>query len=79
MNNNQTTKIIKRVLSEITGAEEEDIRLSDSFREDYHMSSVDIADFIEKLQSSGIDTSKIEISEMQTLEDLVEFVGEEDF
>ena len=63
---------IKNVLAETIGVESEDINDTDDFLDDLHMSPSHLSDFIEKLSSMGIDTSKIELAELKTVDSLIE-------
>ncbi len=63
---------VKKLLAEQIGVEPEDIKTEDFFFEDLHMSPADLLDFIETLGNAGIDVAKIDLSTIETVEDLLE-------
>ena len=69
---------IKKLLSEHLGVEEDDIHLDDSFSEDLHMSSSDLTDFINTLNEKGIEIDLSELSSIDTLEELLDKITQED-
>ncbi len=66
-----TQKIIA-LLAEHTGADEEELSSDDTFQNDIHMSATDLADFVEKLNMAGFDTSKLDLMEAESVGDLIE-------
>ena len=62
---------VKESLAELLGIESEDIAYDDSLIDDFHMRATDITDFLEVLNSKGIDTTKLELGDIHTFEDLV--------
>lgn len=77
----QKTKVddkIVALLADQLGLETDDISKSDSFSHDLHMSSVDLADFAHTLEQSGYSITPDEISKFETVEELVEFLFQED-
>ena len=70
--------ITKDALAEQLGIESDDIVFDDSFIDDFHMRPTDFADFIEVLNSKNIDTSKLDLPEIQTFGDLVYALDIED-
>jgi len=60
------------VLASHIGVEEDDIKLEDSFTDDLHMNPAELADFFLALNEKEIDTSKINVSEVDTVQELVE-------
>jgi len=71
-NHEELTVKIKRLLAESLGVESEDISDDDSFSDDLHMSPAQLTDFIELLSGQGLETARIEITELETLQDLIE-------
>lgn len=65
-------KILK-ILADFLGVEPGDINDEDSLIEDLHMTPSDLTDFVELLSTNGLDTTKLEISEIESLNDLYEF------
>lgn len=76
MNKEEQTlqKKIKKILAELLGVEPEDINNFDSFKEDLHMGPVDLIDFLQSLKEIGLDSERIDFSEVETLEDLYELI-----
>lgn len=66
-----TTKV-KRLLAESLGVEVEDISEDDYFVEDLHMAPAQLADFVDLLSNQGFETSKLEIAELETVQELIE-------
>lgn len=85
MNNNLPEKSkdskdkIKETLAEALGVESEDIDEEDSLTTDLHMRPSDLADFVEKLKSIGIETSKIELTEIETVGELIDSATEDEY
>ena len=63
---------INKLLADFLGIETSDITPDDSLIEDLHMTATDLADFVEILSTAGIDTSKLDMTEIETLNDLYE-------
>jgi len=68
------TQKILNILSEHIGVEKEELHKKDSFQDDLHMSPADLADFLEKLRGAGLDISKIDFTEIEFVEDLIEII-----
>lgn len=66
---------LKKILAEHIGVETEDIDEDDHLKEDLHMNPADLTDLVEKLKNSGFDTSVLELSEIETVADLIDSVG----
>ena len=66
-----TQKIIA-LLAKHIGADEEELSSNDTFQNDIHMSATDLADFVEKLNMAGFDTSKLDLMEVESVGDLIE-------
>lgn len=71
-------EIVKESLAELLGIETDDISYDDSLRDDLHMRATDITDLLEILNTKGIEISKLELSDIQTFEDLVRGLDVED-
>lgn len=69
---------VKQMLADYIGAEVEDIKDEDFLVDDLHMSATEIADFVESLDNAGIDISKIDIAELEAVEDLLESISSEE-
>lgn len=63
---------INKLLADFLGIEPADLTEDDSLTEDLHMTPTDLTDFVEILKSAGIDTSILNMAEIETLEDLHE-------
>lgn len=72
MDNSDEKSRIKKLLAEYLGLEIEDISDDDSLSSDLHMRPSDISDFLTILEENNIDTSKLDLSVIDTLEDLYE-------
>lgn len=68
-------ELIKEILAEQIGVEPEDIEKEDSLSEHLHMSAADLAHLVNALQERGIDISQIELAELETVDDLIEFLS----
>ncbi len=67
------------LLAEHTGADEEELSSEDRFQNDIHMSPTDLADFVEKLNTTGFDTTKLDLMEIESVGDLIEnIISQED-
>lgn len=65
---------VKKVLAEYLGVDIDDLSDDDSLREDLHMGTVDINDFMESLKNQEVDTSTIDLSEIETIGDIIELL-----
>lgn len=63
---------IKELLAQYLGLEPEDISDDDSLVGDLHMSATDLTDFVETLGDKGIDTSPLDLPNIETVSDLIE-------
>jgi acyl carrier protein len=70
---------IKEALAEALGLEVEDINEDDSLTADLHMRPSDLADFVEKLDSLNLNTSKIELTEIETVGELVDSATDDEY
>lgn len=67
-----TEDLVKNLLAEQIGVEPEDINDSDNFMEDLHMTVVNITDFVESIPTQGFDASRIDFTQIETVEDLID-------
>lgn len=80
MDNNQNSKkttqtiadMVKEVLATQIGVEPDDINNEDLLYEDLHMSPTDVSDFINELGKKGLETKDIEITDVESVEDILE-------
>jgi acyl carrier protein len=68
-------KQIKALLAEMLGIDVEDISDEDFLADDLHMSPSEISDFLAKLEDAGIDTSSVDVKEIETFADLADALG----
>ena len=73
-----TPEYIKGLLAEQIGVEPDDIKDEDAFSDELHMSAADLSDFSESLTNSGIDTSKLDLTQIETVGDLLEALSSEE-
>ena len=67
------------LLAEHMGTDEEELKNTDMLQDDINMSPTDLADFVEKLTVAGFDTSKLNLTELESVEDLIEnIISQED-
>lgn len=67
------------LLAEHIGADEEELSSTDTFQDKINMSVTDLADFVEKLKVAGFDVSKIDLTEIESVGDLIEnIISQED-
>lgn len=69
---------IKQILAEHIGTEADEIKGGDSLVNDLHMSPSDLSDFIHLLQSKNIDTSKVDLTQVGSVRELIEAIGSEE-
>lgn len=69
---------VKELLAEQLGIEPEDIGYDDSLSDDFHMRATDFTDFLEVLNTIELDTSKLDLPDIQTFGDLVQALDIED-
>lgn len=70
---------IKGFLSEYLGIEPDDISDEDSLVVDLHMKPTDLTDFVEKLDTEGMNTASLDLTEIETVADLVEKMGDNEY
>lgn len=78
MNNDINDQVIK-ALSDHLGVEPEDINEEDSLEQDLHMRASDFSDFIESLPTKGIEVENIDLTEIETVSDLIDALGGESY
>lgn len=67
------------LLAEHIGTDEEELSIHDTFRDKINMSPTDLADFVIKLNTAGFDTSKLDLTEIENVGDLIEnIISQED-
>jgi acyl carrier protein len=72
-----TNKKLIELLTAHLGLEPDDITLEDSFTVDLHMNGADLSDFAHTLSDAGYSISPDEISNFETVGELVEFLNQE--
>ena len=70
----EITNLIKKELSDFLGIEVEDIEDDFALVEDLHMKPTDLTDFQEILTKKNFPTEKLDFTEIETVEDLVDFL-----
>jgi len=73
---NNTKEIVRRELANYLGVETEDIEDDCLLTEDLHMKATDLTDFMEVLTRMGMETTDINLTEIETFLDLVEALTE---
>lgn len=63
---------INKLLADFLGIEPGDLTEDDSLTEDLHMTASDLTDFADLMAKSGIDTTGLDMAEIETIEDLYE-------
>jgi hypothetical protein len=71
------TEKVKLILSDLLGAEPDDIEITDDLYDDLMMRASDVADFAHALENKGIDIKNIDMSEVHSIEELIEFLTSE--
>ncbi|MBN1168779.1 hypothetical protein JXA63_02715 [Candidatus Woesebacteria bacterium] len=69
---NEINEKVLDLLAEQIGVEKEDILPEYTFSDDLHMSPANFTEFIESLNKIQIDASKIDMTEVETIEDFLE-------
>ena len=64
--------LFKQTLAEFLGLEVEDIGSDDGLYEELHMQPSDLSDFLHKLGELGFDTTKTDLTKVESVNDLVE-------
>ena len=69
---NQIKQKVRRELADYLGVEQGDIEEDSTLRGDLHMSPTDLTDFFEILKAAGLETEGVELTEIETFEELVD-------
>ncbi len=67
---------IKKYLSEYLGIDSDDLANDDYLKEDLHMNSVEISDFLQLLKNKGVDLNLSQITEINTVQDIIDISSE---
>jgi len=73
----ETKNLVKQHLADYLGVEIEDIDDDDSLTHDLHMRPSDLTDFLETFKSNELDTKNIDLTEIETVGELIEAIGYE--
>jgi len=68
----KTKETVRRELANFLGIEPEDIEDEFSLTEDMHMKASDLTDFMEILHRMDLDTTGVDLTEIDTFLDLIE-------
>lgn len=66
-------------LADHLGVEPEDIDDEDSLTSDLHMRATDLTDFIESLQEVNSDAGNIDLTQIETVGELIDALGGESY
>lgn len=66
---------IIKLLAERIGVEPEDVEEDDAFLTDLHMNPAELSDFVHSLASLDLDISRLDLTEIETVADLLEALG----
>lgn len=69
---NEIRHHVKKLISDFLGIEIGDMEDDFSLTEDLHMKPTDLTDFFIKLSDAGFNTDKLDIAQIETLEDLID-------
>jgi len=73
---NKLRSVIAKSLAEHIGVEADDIKDDDFFFDDLHMNPTELSDFVHELETLSIDTTKIDMEELETFEDLLDQISQ---
>ena len=73
-----TEEKIKQIIAELVSIEAGEINLSDSLRDDYHMSPTDFTELMHQLLEMGFSEEKLNLSKIETVGELVEALKQEE-
>ena len=77
---NPIKKMVLTIISEHIGVDAKEIKDEDMFSEDLHMRATDLTDVLEKISQKGIDITKIDFENIETVGDLIDtLITEEEF
>lgn len=71
MNDNKLL-LLKSHLAQFLGVELEDISNDDAFVDELHMTAADLSDFVHSLEDLGFDISKVDLTALTSVSDLLE-------
>lgn len=69
--------VVKESLAKYLGVGTDDIDGEDSIYDDLHMTAADLSDFVEKYKNKEKSLGEIDLSEIETVTDLTEALGNE--
>lgn len=69
---NKINQLVKTELADFLGVDLEDIEDESSLEIDLHMKASDLADFMDILKRMDMDTSNINLVEIETFSDLID-------
>jgi len=64
------------LLAEYLGVSSDDLKLDDSLPDDLHMSASELTDFKEQLIGKGYDIENVNLGEIDTINDLIDAIGD---
>jgi len=73
-----TEEKIKIILAEQLGIEKEEIHPEDSLRADFHMTSTDLTELMQRLLDLGFEEEKLNLSQIETVAELIETLKSEE-
>ncbi len=77
--NKDIKKEVLKALSDHLGVEPDDIEEEDSLTQDLHMRASDLSDFMETLQTLNIETEKVDLTKVETVNDLIDALAGETY
>lgn len=69
---NKISQTVKTELADFLGVDLEDIEDESSLEIDLHMKASDLADFMDILKRMDVDTSSVNLAELETFSDLID-------
>lgn len=69
---NKINQLVKTELADFLGVDLEDIEDESSLEVDLHMKASDLADFMEILRRMDMDTTSVNLADIETFLDLIE-------
>lgn len=66
---------VKTLIARGLGIETQDISDDDSLTEDLHMRATDLTDLLEALSENDFDTSRLDLTAIETVSELIEALG----
>jgi|GEM_PF-1650593 hypothetical protein len=73
---NKLRSLVAKALADHIGVEADDIKDDDFFFDDLHMNPTELTDFVHEIESLGVDSTKINLEELETFEDLLDQVSQ---